>query len=499
LTFDIGRLTFDNGFPVRIYNEPVEFEAVVVGSGPNGLAAAIEVARAGHSVCVLEAGSTLGGGARSAELTLSGFTHDICSAVHPTGFASPFFKTLPLSEHGVEWIHPPAALAHPFNDGTAAVLEKSLDRTGSTIAPDAQAYARLFAPLAESADSLIPDILAPLIRLPRHPLLMAEFGAKAIQPAATFARRHFKGPRARALFCGIAAHVNMPLSMALTAAVGLLLGMLGHAGGWPVVKGGSQALSNALAGYLKMSGGRVFTGQRVRSLRDIPPARAVFFDVAPRELLSIAGDRFPAGYRRQLEKYKHGAGVFKVDWALDEPVPWKAQECLRAGTVHIGASFEEIIEAEQAIGDGKHPERPFILFAQQTLFDHTRAPAGKHAAWAYCHVPNGSTVDMTDRIESQIERFAPGFRDCIIGRHTMSPADFQTYNPNLIGGDISGGLQNIRQVLARPSLRRLPYVTPAEGLFICSSSTPPGGGVHGMCGYHAARAALSTVLYNPPK
>jgi phytoene dehydrogenase-like protein len=471
----------------------VEFEAVVVGSGPNGLAAAIEVARAGHSVCVLEARDTIGGGARSAELTLSGFIHDVCSAIHPTGFASPFFKTLPLAKYGLEWIHPPAAVANPFDDGTAAILQKSIDRTAATLAGDAQSYARCFAPLAENADKLVPEILAPPIRIPRHPFLMLRFGLQGIQTATGFARRHFKGREAQALFAGIAAHANMPLDVPLTAACGLLLGLTGHAGGWPLVRGGSQRLSQSLAQYFESLGGRIFTGQRVKSFRDVPPARAVFFDVSPRALIKIAGDRFPASYRYELEHFKHGPGVFKVDWALSSPVPWKARECLQAGTVHIGGTLEEIADAELAAAKGRHSERPFILFAQQSLFDSTRAPAGKHTAWGYCHVPNGSTVDMTDRIESQIERFAPGFRDCIIGRHTMSTADFETYNPNLIGGDISGGLLDLRQLVARPSLRRLPYITPAPGIFLCSSSTPPVGGVHGMCGYHAARAALSTL------
>jgi phytoene dehydrogenase-like protein len=472
----------------------VEFEAVVVGSGPNGLAAAIEIARAGYSVCILEARDTIGGGARSAELTLNGFIHDVCSAIHPMAFASPFFKTMPLTKYGLEWIDPPAEVAHPFDDGTAVILYKSIDRTSAMLAGDAQSYAKCFGRLAENADRLLPEILAPPIHMPRHPFLMLGFGLQAIQTAAGFARKHFSGPRARALFGGIAAHSNMPLEVRLTAAAGLLLGMLGHTGGWPLVRGGSQKLSQSLAGYFESLGGRVFTGQRVKSLRDIPPSRTILFDVAPRGLLAIGAERFPSTYRRHLQNYKHGPGVFKVDWALSEPIPWKARECLQSATVHIGGTLEEMVAAEQATAEGGHPGRPFVLLAQQTLFDSTRAPAGKHTAWGYCHVPNGSTVDMTDRIECQIERFAPGFRDCIVGRHTMSTADFEAYNPNLIGGDISGGLLNLRQLFARPALRRLPYITPIPGVFICSSSTPPVGGVHGMCGYHAARAALSTVL-----
>ena len=374
------------------------------------------------------------------------------------------------------------------------MLEKSIDRTTATLGEDAQAYAKCFVPLAENADKLVAEVLEPPIHIPRHPLLMLNFGLQAIQAASSFARRRFRGPHARALFAGIAGHSNMPLDMSPTAAFGLLLGMLGHAGGWPFARGGSQMLSDALAAYFESLGGRIFTSQRITSFRDIPPARAVLFDVPPRELLSITGDRFPASYRRQLERYRHGPGVFKVDWALNAPVPWKSKDCLRAATLHIGGTLEEIVAAESAVAREQHPERPFVLLAQQTLYDQTRAPAGKHTAWAYCHVPNGSILDMTDRLESQIERFAPGFRDCIIARRTMSTSDYEAYNPNLIGGDIGGGLQTLWQVVARPTLRIQPYVTPASGLFICSSSTPPGGGVHGMCGFHAARAALATVL-----
>jgi phytoene dehydrogenase-like protein len=474
----------------------MEFDAVVVGSGPNGLAAAIEVAMAGCSVCVVEAHEVIGGGSRSAELTLPGFIHDVCSAIHPLAFASPFFRRLPLAEHGLEWIHPPAAVAHPFDDGTAAVLEKSIERTSATLGEDARAYSNCFAPLAENADKLVSEFLGPLIHLPRHPLLFATFGLQAIQSAIGFSRRHFKGPRARGLFAGIAAHSNMALERAPTAAFGLLLGMLGHAGGWPIAKGGSQKIAAALCGCFKSFGGQIVTCSRVKSLRDIPPARAVFFDVAPRELLRITGDRLPASYRRQLAKYKHGPGAFKIDWALSAPVPWKNPDCARAGTLHLGGTIEEIAAAESATAKNRIPDRPFVLFAQQSVFDPTRAPAGKHTAWGYCHVPKGSTIDMTKHIEAQVERFAPGFRDCILRRHTMSTVEFESYNPNYIGGDITGGLQSLWQMVARPSLRISPYTTPVKGFFLCSSSTPPGGGVHGMCGYYAARAALRSVLYN---
>jgi phytoene dehydrogenase-like protein len=468
----------------------MDFDAVVVGSGPNGLAAAIEMARAGWSVCVFEARDTVGGGARSAELTQPGFVHDVCSAIHPMAFASPFFNSLPLSKHGLEWIHPPAPLGHPFDDGTAAVLERSLERTSDALGPDARAYTKVFAPLVRDAAELIPEILAPLVRVPRHPLMMLRFGIQAIQSAQKFSERHFKGEGARALFAGIAAHANMPLDLSPTAAAGLLLGMLGHVGGWPLPKGGSQKISDALASYFTSLKGRIVTGTPISSTRELPSARVILVDITPQQLLRFAGDEFPPSYRWELQKYQYGPGVFKVDWALNSPIPWRAKECRRAGTLHIGGSMDEIAAGEQAVARGQCAERPLVLLAQQSLFDPSRAPEGKHSAWAYCHLPRGSKVDMTERIESQVERFAPGFRDCILSRHTMSPADFESYNPNYIGGDISGGLQNLLQIVARPSLRISPYSTPIKNLFICSSSTPPGGGVHGMCGYHAARAVL---------
>jgi phytoene dehydrogenase-like protein len=468
----------------------MDFDAVVVGSGPNGLAAAIEMARAGWSVCVFEARDTIGGGARSAELTEPGFVHDVCSAIHPLAFASPFFNSLPLLQYGLEWVHPPAALAHPLDDGTAAVLESSLERTSAGLGPDARAYTKMFAPLVRHSAQLIPEILAPPIHIPRHPLIMLGFGIKAIQSAHKLAERHFTGERARALFAGIAAHGNMPLNLPPTAAAGLLLGMLGHAGGWPLAKGGSQKISDALASYFTSLQGRIVTGTPISSSRELPSARAILVDITPQQLLRFAGDELPAMYRWELQKYQYGPGVFKVDWALNTPIPWRAKECLGAGTVHIGGSMEEIAEAEEAVARGRCPERPFILLAQQSLFDPSRVPPGKQSAWAYCHVPRGSNVDMTKRIESQVERFAPGFRDCIRSRHTMSPADLEGYNPNYIGGDISGGVLNFLQIVARPSLRIDPYSTPIKNLFICSSSTPPVGGVHGMCGYYAARAVL---------
>jgi phytoene dehydrogenase-like protein len=477
----------------------MDLDAVIIGSGPNGLAAAIEIARTGHSVSLLESRETIGGGSRTAELTLPGFLHDVCAAVHPLGIASPFFKTLPLNKHGLEWIHSPASLAHPFDDGSAAVLYRSIPDTCSTLGEDARAYEKLFSPLAANVQKLLPEILRPPVHLPRHPLLLMRFGIRALQSAKGLAERHFRGSRARGLFAGLAGHANMPLDRSPTAAFGLLLGMLGHVDGWPIVKGGSQKLADALASYFVSLGGRIVTGTHVKSLHGLPPARAVIFDLTPRQILDLTFDRLPPGYRWELRKYRYGAGVFKVDWALSSPIPWKVQECALAATVHVGGSAEEIAQGETMVAKGLSPERPFVLLAQPSLFDRTRAPVGKHTAWAYCHVPNNSKTDMTDRIEAQVERFAPGFRDCILDRHTMKPAEFEAYNPNYIGGDISGGLQNILQVIARPSFRVTPYAIPVkEGWFICSSSTPPGGGVHGMCGYHSARAVLSTILYNRP-
>ena len=464
-------------------------DAIVVGSGPNGLAAAIVLAEAGRSVLVLEAADTVGGGVRTAELTLPGFRHDVCSAIHPLGLGSPFFRTLPLSEHGLEWIHPPAPLAHPFDDGTAALLERSVDATAAQLAGDETAYRRLMVPLVRSADALLDETLKPL-RLPRHPLLLARFGLSAIRPAQAFARSRFDGERARGLFAGLAAHSMLPLTKPTSAAFGLVLGMLGHAVGWPLPRGGSQTLADALGAHLRSLGGEIECGQPVESLAELPPARAVLLDVTPRQLVHLAGDRLRGTYRRRLQGYRYGPGVFKLDLALDGPIPWKAPECARAATVHLGGTLAEIAASEAAPERGKHAERPFVLLAQQSLFDPSRAPDGKHTAWAYCHVPNGSAVDMTDRIEMQIERFAPGFRDRVIGRHAMGPPELQRYNANYVGGDINGGIQDVRQLFTRPVARVVPYSTPLPGVYLCSSATPPGGGVHGMCGYWAALAAL---------
>jgi phytoene dehydrogenase-like protein len=465
------------------------YDAVVVGAGPNGLAAAVELARSGCSVAVLEAEETIGGGTRSAELTLPGFVHDIGSAIHPLGYASPYFKTLPLEEHGLEWVHPPAPLAHPFDDGSAAVLERSVRETGVTLGPDATVYERLMGPIVSDWDRIVGSLLGPP-RPPGHPFALARFGLQAIRSARGLAESLFEGERARGIFAGNSAHSFLPLERPPSASFGLVLGALGHAGGWPFPRGGSQRIADALVSYLRSLGGEVHTGFRVRSVDEVPRTRAVLFDVTPRQLLGIAGEHFTRYYRRALTRYRYGPGVFKVDFALDGPIPWRAQECLRAGTVHLGGTLDEISAGEAAVWRGEHPERPFILLAQQSLSDPTRAPEGKHTVWAYCHVPNGSTFDMTERIEAQIERFAPGFKELVLAESAMAPADLERIDANLVGGDINGGVMDFRQLFTRPVLRANPYATPARGLYICSSSAPPGGGVHGMCGYFAARSAL---------
>ena len=465
------------------------FDAVVVGSGPNGLAAAVELARNGCKVAVVVAESTIGGGTRSAEITLPGFVHDLGSAIHPLGYASPFFRSLPLGDHGLEWIHPPAPLAHPFDDGMAVMLERSTRITGTTLGPDAEAYRKKMDPVVEDARRIV-DTLTGSPRMPRHPLALGSAGLRSLLNARGRAERLFVGEKARALFAGNAAHSLLPLEKSPSALFGLVLGTLGHAFGWPFPKGGSQKIADALTSYLISLGGEVYTGVRVDSVEEVPETRTVLFDVTPRQLLNIAGRHFTERYRDRLERYRYGPGVFKVDFALDEPLPWKAPECLRAGTVHLGGTLEDVAAGEAAVWRGEHPERPFVLLAQQSLFDPTRAPEGKHTVWAYCHVPNGSTFDMTERIEGQIERFAPGFKRHILAKSTSGPADLERQNANLIGGDINGGYMDLRQLFTRPVLKLNPYATPAKGLYICSSSTPPGGGVHGMSGYLAARVAL---------
>ncbi len=464
-------------------------EAIVVGSGPNGLAAAIALAEAGVSVRVLEGEETIGGGCRSAELTLPGFVHDVCAAIHPLALASPFLRTLPLDQHGVEWVQPPAALAHPFDDGSAALLLRSVEETAALLGEDGRRYRKLIAPLLDRERALIDELLSPP-RLPRHPAAIALFSARAAVPATVLARRSFRGTRARGLFAGLAAHSMLPLTRLPSSAFGLFLGVLGHSVGWPLARGGSQRLTDGLASYLRSLGGEIETGHRIGSLAELGGGRPILLDVTPRQLLALAGEALPPLYRRRLEGYRYGPGVFKLDWALDGPIPWRAPECAQAATVHLGATLEEIVASERAPWHGEVAQRPFVLLAQQSLFDPSRAPAGKQTAWAYCHVPHGSNVDVSERIEAQVERFAPGFRELILARSAMGPAEFEAHNPNNIGGDINGGAPDLRQLLARPVARVSPYRTPLAGVFLCSSSTPPGGGVHGMCGLNAASAAL---------
>lgn len=463
------------------------WDAVVIGSGPNGLAAAVALAQKGRSVIVYEAEDTIGGGTRSAELTLPGFIHDVCSAVHPMAASSPFFETLPLKAHGLEWIDPPSPLAHPLDDGTAVMLEKSLDATADNLGPDAKAWRSLVSPFIGGWDGLKRDLLGP-IGLPRHPFLMGWFGLSAFRSAVSLANSDFKGVRAKAMFSGLAGHSMLPLEQLTSTAIGLVLGIVAHAFGWPIPRGGSQQIANALASYLRSLGGEIVTGTRITSLDQLPEARAVLCDLTPRGLLAIADDKLPPSFRKKLENYRYGVAAFKLDYALDGRIPWKAAEVSRAGTVHLGGTIEEMAAAERAPWEGKHAEKPFVLLAQPSLFDPTRAPEGKHTVWAYCHVPNGSDFDMTERIENQIERFAPGFRDRVIARSVRPPSVMEKHNANLVGGDINGGVQDLRQLFFRPT--RQMYSTPVEGLYLCSSSTPPGGGVHGMCGYFAAQAAL---------
>ncbi|MBV9496632.1 MAG: NAD(P)/FAD-dependent oxidoreductase, partial [Acidobacteria bacterium] len=461
-------------------------DAVIVGAGPNGLAAAVALAREGLRVRVLEANDDIGGGARTRELTLPGFRHDVCSAIHPMGVVSPFLRALPLAEHGLEWCFPPAAIAHPLDDGTAATLEQSLLATCQTLGPDGDAWRELMEPFARNAGALFGEILKPISLLPRHPFLLARFGLAGLQPAMKLARR-FRTDAARGLFGGCAAHSFLPLEWAGSASFGLALALAGHAVGWPAARGGSDSIIRALASYLQSLGGEIETGIRVRSLRDVPPSRVVLFDVTPRQLADIAGDDLPQRYVRKLRRFRYGPGVFKVDFALDGPIPWAAEACHRAATVHVGGTIEEIATHEAAIWRGEVTDKPFVLVAQQSEFDATRAPAGKHTGWAYCHVPHGSTIDMTEFIERQIERFAPGFRQRILAKHTFSPAQYEAHDANFVGGDIAGGANTLLQFLARPFPSVDPYATPNPRIFIGSSSTPPGGGVHGMCGYWAAQ------------
>ncbi|RYY29497.1 MAG: NAD(P)/FAD-dependent oxidoreductase [Chitinophagaceae bacterium] len=465
-----------------------DYDAIVVGSGPNGLAAAIHLQQAGLSVLVLEAKDTPGGGMRTGELTLPGFHHDICSAVHPMAANSPFFRSLPLEKHGLEYIYPQIAAAHPFDDGSAAVLLHSLEQTGDSLGVDKDYYRQLMEPIVNDWPHIENDVLAPL-HFPANPFKMAAFGIKAIQPATVLSRR-FKDQKSKAFFAGMAAHSILPLNQLATSAIGLVLLASAHIKGWPVPRGGSQSLANALVSYFQSIGGTIQTGVTVKTLAQLPSSKAILFDCGPRQLMEIAGHKFSGLYTNQLKRYRYGMGVFKVDWALNAPIPFTNGQCRLAGTLHLGGSFNEIVASEQQTWLGSEPENPFVLLAQQSIIDDSRAPAGKHTAWAYCHVPNGSLKDMSNIIEQQIERFAPGFRDTIIGRHTYNTREMEAYNANYIGGDINGGELNITQLFTRPALRRSPYKTSAKGIYICSASTPPGGGVHGMCGYNAARQVL---------
>ena len=472
-----------------------DYDVAIVGSGPNGLAAAAVLAAAGLSVVVLESNQRVGGSCRTEALTLDGFAHDVCSAIHPMGAISPIFRRLRLEDVGLAWVSPLAPAAHPLDDGRVALLERSLPETARTLEADGVSWSRLMQPFLDRWESLFSGILRP-IRLPRHPWLLARFGLLALKSSDALARRFTSAP-ARALFGGCAAHSILALDRAGSASFGLALALAGHAIDWPCAKGGSGRIVEALASCARSKGCEIETDVTVRTLEDLPSSRAVLFDVAPRQLDRIAGDALPTAYRDRLRRFRHGPGAFKIDYALAEPIPWRAAACQRAGTVHLGGTYEEIARSERDASEGRITDAPFVLVAQQSLFDPTRAPAGRHTGWAYCHVPNGSDVDMTDRIERQIERYAPGFRDVVLARHVMPPAALEAHNPNLIGGDVGGGSNALDQVLARPVARWDPYTTPNPRLYLCSASTPPGGGVHGMCGYWAARSVLRHTFQRP--
>jgi phytoene dehydrogenase-like protein len=470
-------------------------DAIVVGSGPNGLAAALTLARAGVAVEVVEGAGTPGGGCRTENLTLPGFRHDVCSAVHPLAAASPFFRQADLAARGVSFRFPRVAFAHPLDGGRAAAVQGSVAETAQGLGPDAAAYRGLFGPLVRDAELIVPTVLAPLRSVPRHPLAMARFGVSSLAPASWLARR-FSTDEGRALLAGVAAHAIRPLEAPLTGGFGLLLTMLAHSVGWPVVEGGSVRLTEALTAELEALGGKIVTGRWISSLADLPSARAILLDVTPRQLVTLAGDRLPAGYAAALRRFRYGSGICKVDWALAGPVPWAAEACRDTATVHLGGTLDEIARSESEVAAGRHPERPYCIVVQAGVADPTRAPAGKQTLWAYCHVPPGSAVDMTGRIEAQIERFAPGFRDLILARFTTTAALAEEHNPNYVGGDINGGAATLRQTVVGPAPRWNPYRTAIPGVYLCSSSTPPGGGVHGMCGAGAASTALADLGIN---
>lgn len=468
-------------------------DVVVVGSGPNGLAAALTCAKAGRSVLVLEAADAIGGGTRTAELTLPGFAHDVCAAIHPFAAVSPFFADAGLERHGLELLHPEVALVHPLDGGRAGVMHRSLEQTVAGLGVDGAVWDRHLGWATRRWPALAEATLAPLLRVPRHPLTLAAFGLRGVLPATWFGRL-FETEEAKGLIAGAAAHAFLPLSHPLTTSMGIMLLVSGHVAGWPVAKGGSQAIADAMAEQLAELGGTIQTGRRVHSLDDIPPSKAVLFDLTPRQVLDICGDALPERYRRRLSRFRYGPGVFKVDYALSEPVPWANEAARRAGSLHLGGTMREIAAAEAEVAAGGHPDRPFVLIGQQSLVDHSRAPAGQHTLWTYCHVPHGSDVDVTEAIERQIERFAPGFRDVVLARASATSSWYESYNANFIGGDIAGGSHGGLQLVLRPRPGLHPYRTPNPRFFICSASTPPGGGVHGMCGLNAANDALRTTL-----
>lgn len=467
----------------------MSLDAVIIGSGPNGLAAAIRLAQAGLSVKVFEKSETIGGGTRTQELTQPGFHHDVCSAIHPLAMASPFLRTLPLEEYGLEWIQPDIPVAHPLDNQSAGALFRSLDKTVDYLDQDGAKYRRLVSPFIDKWDELLSEVLGPIPLLPRHPILLARFGLKALRSVDGFSGK-FKTAKARAVFGGLAAHSILSFDKATSSAIGLILGIAAHTVGWPYPKGGSHNITKAMARYFESLGGEIETGVQIKSLDQLPKSSAIFFNNTPQQILNIGGDKIPDRYARKLRNYKYGSGIYKLDMALHEPIPWKDDLCRKAGTVHLGGTFEEISDAEKMTAEGNHPEKPYVLIAQQSLGDNSRAPSDKHTCWAYCHVPNGSVKDMSEPILNQIERFAPGFRDCIIDSHVMNTKAVENYNPNYIGGDINGGRQDITQLFTRPAGLFDPYHIPDSNLYIASSSTPPGGGVHGMCGYHAAESAL---------
>jgi phytoene dehydrogenase-like protein len=467
----------------------MSYDAVIIGSGPNGLAAAIRLAQEGHSVKVFEQAETVGGGTRTLELTQPGFQHDICSAIHPMAKSSPFLNTLPLENYGLEWVQPEVPVAHPLDDQPAGALFRSFDKTVAHLQADGPVYKKLAKPFLDSWNDLLPDLLAPFSLLPGHPILMARFGLQAMRSANGFADK-FSTTKTRALFAGLAGHGIMSFDQPATAAIGLVLGFAAHTVGWPYPRGGSHQITKSMAKYFESLGGEIETNAPISSLDQLPKSATVFFNNTPQQIIDIAGSKLSSSYRKKLQKFNYGSGIFKLDFALSEPIPWKDELCRKAGTVHLGGTFEEIAVSEEAAANGRHPDKPYVLVAQQSIGDENRAPEGQHTGWAYCHVPNGSTKDMTEPIINQIERFAPGFRDCIIDQHAMNTKAMHSYNPNYIGGDINGGRQDITQLFTRPAGLFDPYHIPDTNMYICSSSTPPGGGVHGMCGYHAAESAL---------